>query len=142
MFKLEIITPVASLPELLASLEKELDTTRIEDEASAMLLNRLRTNFLAERAPDGKPWPKSRAGQIRRSKGGTGTLFATGTLFRSIQLSSLGSGGRAIRTDVPYAAKHQLGQDGLPQRQFLGVVEQDGLDYEKLLLKRLQKALS
>jgi len=140
MFKLAITTPISGLAEALKALNKELDTTRIEDEASAMLLNRLRTNFLAERTPDGVKWPESKAAKKRRASGGTGTLFASGTLFRSIQLTRFGS-RRAIGTDVSYARKHNDGLDGMVKRQFLGVTTQDGLDYEKILLKRIQRAI-
>jgi phage gpG-like protein len=82
------------------------------DEASALLLNRLRTRFLQEKGPNGAPWVPSRSGLIRKSGGytvrngrrytGTGTLYETGRLFRSLQLyrSNL---TRMIGTDVEYA---------------------------------------
>ena len=140
MFNLSIKVPsTTSFDQLLRTLDVELDTERLEDEASAILLNRIRTNFLAERDPEGNPWKPSKAGIARRAKGGTGTLYKTGTLFRSIQLSAVG-GNRSIGTDVPYAEKHQLGI-GVEKRVFLGVTQSDAELYEKFLIKRIRKAL-
>ena len=139
MFTLNIKVPSISFDQLLRTLDVELDTERLEDEASAILLNRIRTNFLAERDPEGNPWKPSKAGIARRAKGGTGTLYKTGNLFRSIQLSAKGS-SRAIGTNVAYGEKHQLGI-GVEQRIFLGVTQADAELYEKFLLKRIKKAL-
>lgn len=90
------------------------------DKSAAAILNRLRTTYLAEQDPYGKPWTPSKAGIKRRAKGGTGTLFNTGNLYRSIQLSSSTPGERVISTDVGYGAKLQAGTDysGIP-RPFL-----------------------
>ena len=56
-------------------------------------------------------------------KGGTGTLFDTGRLFRSIQLSAESSEDmRIISTDVPYA------KDVHPRWPFMGVNQDDSLD--------------
>ena len=139
MFTLNIKVPITGFEKLVRTLDVELDTERLEDEASAILLNRIRTNFLAERDPEGNPWKPSKAGIARRAKGSTGTLYNTGNLFRSIQLSAKGT-SRAIGTNVAYAEKHQLGI-GVEQRIFLGVTQADAELYEKFLLKRIKKAL-
>lgn len=90
------------------------------DQSVASILNRIRTTFLAEQDPTGAAWIPSHSGMARRKKGGTGTLFNTGRLFRSIQLSTLPDlGERGISTDVPYAEKHQFGQDGMVVREIL-----------------------
>lgn len=118
------------------------------DEASAILLNRIRTRFLAEEGPDGR-WTPSKAGIKRKAGGytyrngrkytGTGTLFETGTLFHSIQLYRIGVGERAIRTDVPYA-KYQ--QNGNTPRVFLGFNEDDISIATGLVLRRVKDALN
>ncbi len=120
----------------------------IVDEASAILLNRIRTRFLAEEGPDGK-WVPSKAGMKRKAGGytyragrkytGTGTLFETGTLFHSIQLYRIGEGARAIRTDVPYA---QYQQNGATPRVFLGFNDEDLSIATGLVLRRVKEALN
>jgi phage virion morphogenesis protein len=92
------------------------------DQSAAAILNRLRTTFLAEQDPTGAAWIPSRSGNARRKKGGTGTLFDSGRLFNSIQLSRQSDASeRAIGTDVPYARKHQFGTDGMVKREFIAI---------------------
>lgn len=110
------------------------------DEAEALLLNRIRTRYLAESGPDG-PWEPSQAGQKRRSLGGTGTLFDTGTLFHSIQAFTLAPGARAIRTDVPYAGFMNFGTKNFKPRLFMGFSDQDVQIVEKLVIRRVEEAL-
>lgn len=128
--------------DLLKKVEEATDRTKILDEAGAFLLNRIRTRFLAEEDPDNKKWIPSRAAIRRRARGGTGTLFDTGRLFRSIQLSANGPNERQIGTDVPYAWRHQYGGRRNPQRKFLGFNQEDAELIEKLVIKRVKKALS
>ena len=40
------------------------------DQSAAAILNRLRTTYLAEQDPTGKPWVPSKAAMRRRSSGG------------------------------------------------------------------------
>ena len=136
--------------EKLAVFQGSLDAEEILNEASALLLNRIRTRFLAEQDPDGTPWIPSQASIIRRAGGftgkprkytGTGTLFESGTLFHSLQAYVKGPGERAIGTDVPYAKKHQLGTDGMVQRKFLGFSDEDLSLFEKLVIRRIEAAL-
>ena len=117
-------------------------TTQMLDETVSILLNRTRQRYLAEVDPEGKPWPPSQAGIKRRSKGGTGTLFDTGRLFRSIQLVASSPTERVIGTDVPYAAKHQYGLDGLPVRAFLGVNQEDLFLVDQRLQQLVNRATS
>ena len=112
------------------------------DEIGAVLLNRTRKRFLATQDPDGKPWIESAAARARANKGRGGkTLFDTGTLFHSIQLSRRGPLERALETDVPYAPDHQKGTRRLPQRQFLGFSDADQDIMVKILEARLRKVV-
>jgi phage virion morphogenesis protein len=117
-----------------------LNSVEILDEAGAVLLNRIRTRFLAETAPDGTKWPESEAARKRRAKGGTGTLFNTGRLFHSIQLSGDGEYERRIGTDVTYGVYHNLGTGRLPQRVFLGFSPSDEAVALNLVVKRVKEA--
>ena len=132
---------IKEVREKLAKLEASLDPTEILDEAEALLLNRIRTRFLAETDPDGNKWPESKAAKKRRASGGTGTLFDTGTLFRSLQAYAKGLDERAIGTDVPYAPFLQFGTDKLPARVFLGIGEEDLMLVERLVLLRIEEAV-
>lgn len=123
-------------------IKDEIDTEALLDEAGALLLNRIRTSFLREQDPDDKPWIPSQAAIKRRQQGGSGTLFDTGNLFRSIQLGTRGLGVRVIATDVPYGKFHQFGVPGrLPIRMFLGFGEKDEELVERLLTQRLERLL-
>lgn len=127
--------------EKLAKLEASLDPTEILDEAEALLLNRIRTRFLAETDPDGNKWPESKAAKKRRAAGGTGTLFDTGTLFHSLQAYAKGLDERAIGTDVPYAPFLQAGTDKMPSRVFLGFSAEDMTLVERLVMLRIEEAV-
>lgn len=95
------------------------------DEANAIILNRIRTRYLNEVDIENVSWKPSIAGIKRRAAGGTGTLFDTGRLFRSIQLARSNDRERVIGTDVPYASHHQFGTRRLPIRSFLGFNNDD-----------------
>lgn len=135
------VNGVDEIKAKLAALEKAVDSVELLDEAEAIVLNRVRTRFLAEVDTEGHPWFPSIAGINRRFKGGTGTLFDTGTLFHSIQEFSRGPEFREIGTDVPYGPIYQLGLSGQVRREFLGVSEEDSLVVEKFILKRIEDAL-
>lgn len=107
-------------------------------EAAAILLNRTRTRFLSQEAPDGSTWPVSAAATQRAAEGrGGGTLFDTGNLFHSLAVRKPGTLKRALYTGVSYAAQHQLGTDGQIQRSFLGFSKDDINIIERLLVARL-----
>lgn len=106
------------------------------DQSAAAILNRLRTTFLAEQDPYENPWIPSGPSFARRKKGGTGTLFDTGRLFRSIQLSKLPDmSERGIYTDVSYAVKHQFGLEGMKVREILAFTP----DHENTMTSIFQK---
>jgi phage gpG-like protein len=126
---------------VLSAIDSALDVTSILDESAAILLNRIRTNFLAETSPDGVKWVRSEAAKEREEKGrGGGTLFDTGRLYQSIQLFAGGGNTRSIGTDVPYAKFHNNGQ-GQEQREFLGFGESDVNLVQLLIIKRITEAL-
>lgn len=118
---------------------------KVLDEGLALLLNRIRTRFLAEEGPDGA-WKQSMAGLKRKSGGytyrkgrrytGTGTLFETGNLFHSIQAAASSLGVRSIKTDIPYATALQ--DAGWV---FMGFSDQDAFLMERLVIRRIEEYL-
>jgi hypothetical protein len=143
--RLSVSIPEGNFGTIMGKLLAALDETSILDEAQAMLLNRLRTRFLAEEGPDTK-WVPSQRGLIRKAGGftyrngkrytATGTLYETGTLFHSIQAHAAGQNARMISTDVPYAKY-------LHKRwPFLGFNQDDAILVERLIQKRIKDALA
>jgi phage virion morphogenesis protein len=144
VFDLTITIPNdGDLDAILAKLYGLLgDPTPILDEASAVILARMRRNFLQEQGPDGLHWIPSQAALDRKKSGkGGGTLFDTGRLFRSIQLHSINPTERAISTDVPYGGFHQYGTVKLPKRTFLGFNEEDAQVAQGVALKLFTQAV-
>lgn len=141
MLQVGVSIDTKGLEVTLQKILEAFDTTEILDEAGALLLNRIRTRFLAETDPEGHPWEPSKAGIKRRASGGSGTLFKTGRLFRSIQLAGTGPNERAIITDVPYASYHNFGLGGLPQRLFMAFSEDDAKLVERLIEVRARRIL-
>jgi len=118
------------------------DVDEVLDSAVAVILNRVRTRFLAETDPDGKKWIPSKAGLQRRATGGSGTLFDTGTLFHSIHAIRKSDYERIVtfdRSRAPYGEKHQLGKDGFPKRVFIGTNQDDADGVTKVLALALKR---
>lgn len=123
-------------------LEERFSPTKILDESGAILLSRIRRRFLNEVDAEGTPWIPSQAGIKRRAGGftyrngkkytGTGTLFETGNLFRSIQLTAMVDKTRTIKTDVPYA-KYLI-----DRWDFLGFSDADSAFLEQFYRKRVE----
>jgi phage virion morphogenesis protein len=140
--RIEIEVDNSGLKDILRKLRAATDRTEILDEAGAVLLNRIRTRFFREQDPDEVSWIPSKPAIKRRSGGGSGTLFDTGTLFRSIQLAGTGPNERKISTDVFYGLFHQEGTKFMPQREFLGFNEGDAELVNQLIIKRIQEKLA
>lgn len=119
----------------LAKLEQVAIKEDILDEVQEILLQRIRTRFLATEAPDGSKWPPSQAARDRGFNGNT--LFDKGNLFHSIQAADPGELERTISTDVFYGIFHQFGTKLLPAREFLGYSDDDISLIEKFVIKKL-----
>lgn len=95
-----------------------------------------------KRGPDGTPWPEWSPGYAATRHGGQSLLEASGALIQSITAfadrQTAGWG-----TNVIYAATHQFGRGGIPDRPFLGVSDEDErafLDIAERWLDRLAGA--
>lgn len=114
--------------------------SRILDEAGIPLLNRTRIRFLAEQGPNA-PWVPSRAGVQRRLLGGTGTLYKTGRLFRSIQWARETPLKRLLGTDVEYAGYLQYGTSKMVARPFVGFNDDDADVVREVVRTRINEYL-
>jgi hypothetical protein len=103
----------------IASISGLASPARIEgmvDEASSIMISRVRRRFMQQENPDGSKWVPSKAalkrlagGMTKGSDGkmysGGNTYFASGNLFHSIQLVRESPFRRSIETDY-YVAKY------------------------------------
>lgn len=134
---------IAHLRELI----ENIDTDPFLEDAGSFLLNRIRTRFLAEQGPEGEGWKPSKAALKRRDKGGSGTLFDSGNLFRSIQFAITGPDQAAIGTDVEYAPymhygfKHWKDGSQVGPWPFMAVSDDDARVLETILIKRIESIL-
>ncbi|AET42252.1 hypothetical protein VPEG_00102 [Vibrio phage SIO-2] len=140
---------VKQIASLAAEFEKELDPEQILDDAASAIFSRTVRRFRAKQTPDGVAWKESEAAQIRKAGGftysngrkvtGGDTLFATGTLFRKLELVDDGAGQRRIINDAPYA--YYLNYYWGGQWQFLGAGEQDVQVFLNIVNDRIKKVL-
>lgn len=162
MIQLIFEVNASSLYGVLIALDAAMDVDEIVQDAATIILNNTRNRFLLEQDPSGHKWPASQAAKDRRSaldknqRGGTGTLFDTGALWRSIQQPAqsgaqgnlFGDFAEAVITagalnskGVEYGHFHQEGTKHLPQRRFMGVNKGDQELFEGRLLQRAAQAL-
>lgn len=135
----------AEVQAALKRISEALDPVAILDEASALILSRIRIRFRAEVDPEGQQWaplsPKTITERLRKGFGASPILYRTGRLFNSIQLARDGEFSRVIKTDVEYASYLQSGSENMPARPFLGVSNDDVPLVSRLVVKRVQDAL-
>lgn len=137
---------ISGTKEVLGKLTKfsdVIDTDKLLDEGAAILFHNILDRFLRETDPDGVPFepikPATERAKIKKYGGGT-ILYASGTLFRSLQLYKVPD-GRAIGTDVPYAKFHQYGTINMKRRTFLGFSTEDVDTVHDFLLRRISEAI-
>jgi phage virion morphogenesis protein len=137
------IDGLTGIKKATSRLEKGFDLEEIIEDAGALLLNRVKTRFLAQEAPDGEKWPVSDAARKREKSGrGGGTLYDTGRLWLSIQeYRTKGGAATRIGTDVPYAVYHQNGVGQL-KREFLGFSDEDVELAAAIAKKKVEEQLS
>lgn len=127
MIHLEILNTQEDITDQFERLFKfrglNVPTNDISEYLATLILSRVRKRFLMQENPDGSKWPVTKSAAIRLRGGftkaaggkyapgglktGTGSLFSSGNLFHSIQLSKRMDGEHAIETDVDYASKWQ-----------------------------------
>jgi len=109
----------------------------------AYMLRETRRRYRAMVSPEGTAWPKTKHPGKRHVR----TLYATGTLFRSIVPFVVDEMSVGLGTKVPYARIHQEGgkrtsKKGrvsvMPQRKFLGFSDDDVVALQELAVKAIE----
>lgn len=150
----------------LASLVQKFVGQDALDDIAAIILRRNKRRFLLGVDPNNNRWPESESAKRRRAGlpdsqgirrvGSSGnTLFSTGSLFQAIQVLTT----RSTRTQrvvsvnpsftnrktginvLQYAVQHQLGKNGLPKREFLGINTEDRQVVDTFLRNIIRKIL-
>lgn len=113
------------------------DLDLLAQEASTIIISRVRRRFMAQENPDGSKWPVSKAAILRsegkKTKGTDGnkysggfTLFCSGRLYHSIQQIKKGVGVYSVQTDVPEALYvHNSKRPVMAGRFIMGVNSED-----------------
>lgn len=136
-----------------------LSMLALHREVGEYLVSATQLRFRHERAPDGKPWPKS----IRARAEAGQTLRDTRRLERSIAYKAYPD-RVDVGTNVPYAAVHQFGAEirprrakslrfrvagrwamkrkvTIPPRPFLGVSDEDEREIAAIIQKAVEERL-
>lgn len=98
------------------------------------MLRETRRRYRQMVSPDGVQWPKTKHPGKRHVR----TLYATGTLFRSIVPFTVDELTVGIGTNIPYAKRHQEGGKNMPQRKFLGFADADVTAMQDLAVKAIE----
>jgi phage gpG-like protein len=133
------------LEHKLSALTAALDVQTLLDQSASLLLHNIMFRFLRAVDTQGQAFaPISVAREKVKEKlyGDKSTpLYASGKLFRSLQVFQVGADSRGIGTDVPYGKFHQFGTIKLPIREFLGFSTSDVQVVQDLLISRVVEAL-
>jgi phage virion morphogenesis protein len=140
--------------------DREIQNRQLAEELGEMLVSSTQQRFEDEQAPDGSKWKSSRRA---RATGGI-TLTDTAELKNSIGYSAT-STGVSVGSNKIYAAIHQYGgtikaKNGklkfklpnggfaqvdkvdIPQREFLGISDEDKEEAQEIIRNFMMEALS
>lgn len=141
---------LAKLRRRLRHLQQEAPGIISEEALGGLLLKRMQDRFIKEQAPDGTRWdPLSPSTVKRKRRSKNKVLFQRGHLFNALALLRSGDGVSGLRANTglgvrigvrpkvhterlrgggsrrinpaTYGLSHQLGLDGLPTREFIGL---------------------
>lgn len=128
-------------PGLARLAEAAINLAQPMAEISEAMLDHTDDRYFDQVDPTGVPWKPSK----RAIKDGGRTLYLRGDLQAGIdrqsgenyaQVGVIATGGPAI-----YARRHQLGDDIMPQRAFLGIEARDLTVTEQIILDHLGSAV-
>lgn len=152
-------TKISGLPllnRILGRAEEESSNLVTEPDIADFILERTRQRYLSGVDPDGSAWEPVQARTLKRRKvsaKGDLPLYDAGSLYDSLHTARkglvsgsfgtrVGSGRWVVTSDDPRMFWHHYGLGkGVPPRKILELGRQDPRDVEKLMTRRMNRAL-
>lgn len=130
--RIDVESQLGQMSDKISTLAQGLDDLRpVMQGIAAIVENSTRERFANKENSEGVAWQELSPETIERKKGRGGILVEYGDLMRSITGHATAVSAE-VGTDRPYGKYHQMGW-GVPQREFLGLSEDDVLDIQDLL---------
>lgn len=130
--RIDVESQLGEMSDKLGALALGLgDLSPVMQAIAAVVEGSTRERFLTKQDSEGVSWKQLSPERLRQKKGRGGILVDRGDLMRSITGHATAVSAE-VGTDRPYGKYHQMGW-GVPQREFLGLSEEDVLDIQDLL---------
>lgn len=130
--RIDVESQLGEVSDKLGALAQGLsDLSPVMQAIAAVVESSTRERFATKQAPDGVTWQALAPETVRQKNGRGGILVDRGDLMRSITAHATAVSAE-VGTDRPYGKYHQMGWS-VPQREFLGLSEDDVLDIQDLL---------
>lgn len=130
--RIDVESQLGEMSDKLGALALGLgDLSPVMQAIAAVVEGSTRERFLTKEDSEGVSWKQLSPERLRQKKGRGGILVDRGDLMRSITGHATAVSAE-VGTDRPYGKYHQMGW-GVPQREFLGLSEEDVLDIQDLL---------
>lgn len=130
--RIDVESQLGQMSDKLGLLAQGLgDLNPVMQGIAAIVENSTRERFADKVNSEGVAWRELAPETIEQKNGRGGILVDRGDLMRSITGHSTAVSAE-VGTDRPYGKYHQMGW-GVPQREFLGLSEDDVLDIQDLL---------
>jgi phage virion morphogenesis protein len=130
--RIDVESQLGEMSDKLGALALGLgDLSPVMQAIAAVVEGSTRERFLTKQDSEGVSWKQLSPERLKQKKGRGGILVDRGDLMRSITGHATAVSAE-VGTDRPYGKYHQMGW-GVPQREFLGLSEEDVLDIQDLL---------
>ena len=130
--RIDVESQLGEMSDKLGALALGLgDLSPVMQAIAAVVEGSTRERFLTKQDSEGVSWKQLSPERLKQKKGRGGILVDRGDLMRSITGHATAVSAE-VGTDRPYGKYHQMGW-GVPQREFLGLSEEDILDIQDLL---------
>ena len=130
--RIDVESQLGEMSDKLGALAQGLgDLEPVMEAIAEVVANSTRERFLTKKDSEGVDWKQLAPETIEAKKGRGGILVDHGDLMSHITAHATAVSAE-VGTDRPYGKYHQMGW-GVPQREFLGLSEDDVLDIQELL---------
>ena len=130
--RIDVESQLGEMSDKLGALALGLgDLSPVMQAIAAVVEGSTRERFLTKQDSEGVSWKQLSPERLRQKKGRGGILVDRGDLMRSITAHATAVSAE-VGTDRPYGKYPQMGW-GQPQREFLGLSEDDVTDIQDLL---------